>query len=189
MLPRPDFSSPPLLHIFWGWRPPLILVTLTDHKAVLGKSGGFRKYCGLTAREEIMILQSQHLQELTRKKAYKPQSSPVIKSAHSFWGLSSPLWSHRYQPSSFFNLLRFCLHTASPRHTTLQVANFQRRKSELRQRQAWVRDQLAPSDCWQSFSSNISHLLPLPQSVTLLDASPCMPAVVLFYCTFQGTLL
>ena len=39
--------------------------------------------------------------------------------------------------------------------------------------------------------------LPSPMSsvssVTLLacslDASPCMPAVVLFYCTFQGTVL
>ena len=33
----------------------------------------------------------------------------------------------------------------------------------------------------------------LLQSVTLLacslDASPCMPAVVLYYCTFQGTVL
>ena len=40
------------------------------------------------------------------------------------------------------------------------------------------------------FSSIISHLLSLLQSVTLLarslDASSCMPAVVLYYCTFQG---
>ena len=38
-----------------------------------------------------------------------------------------------------------------------------------------------------------SHLLSLLQSITLLacslDASPCMPAVVLYYCTFQGTVL
>ena len=38
-----------------------------------------------------------------------------------------------------------------------------------------------------------SHLLSLLQSVTLLacslDASPCMPAVVLYYCIFQGTVL
>ena len=44
MLPRPDFSSPPLLNIFWGWRPPLVSVTFTEHKAVRGKSGDFRKY-------------------------------------------------------------------------------------------------------------------------------------------------
>ena len=38
-----------------------------------------------------------------------------------------------------------------------------------------------------------SHLLSLLQSVTLfacsLNVSPCMPAVVLYYCTFQGTVL
>ena len=42
--------------------------------------------------------------------------------------------------------------------------------------------------CWWSSSS---HLLPLSHSVTFtacsLVASPCMPAVVLYYCTFQGT--
>ena len=45
--------------------------------------------------------------------------------------------------------------------------------------------------CWRSFSSTISHLPSLLQSAALLacslDASPCMPAVVLYYCTFQGT--
>ena len=39
--------------------------------------------------------------------------------------------------------------------------------------------------------STISHLLSLLQPVTLLacslDARPCMPAVALYYCTFQGT--
>ena len=44
---------------------------------------------------------------------------------------------------------------------------------------------------WWSFSSTISHLLSVLQSVTLLacslSTSPCMPAVVLYYCTFQGT--
>ena len=43
-----------------------------------------------------------------------------------------------------------------------------------------------------SFSSTISNLLSLLQSVTLLacalDARPCIPAVVLYYCTFQGTI-
>ena len=41
---------------------------------------------------------------------------------------------------------------------------------------------------WWPFGSTISHLLSLPQSVTLLacsfDANPCIPAVVLYYCTF-----
>ena len=46
------------------------------------------------------------------------------------------------------------------------------------------------SHCRRSFSSTVSHLVSLLQSVTLLayslDASPCMPAVVLNYCTCQG---
>ena len=41
---------------------------------------------------------------------------------------------------------------------------------------------------WWPFGSTISHLLSLPPSVTLLacsfDASPCIPAVVLYYRTF-----
>ena len=44
-----------------------------------------------------------------------------------------------------------------------------------------------------SFSSTISHLLSLLQVVILLacspDARPCMPTVVLYYCTFQGAVL
>ena len=47
------------------------------------------------------------------------------------------------------------------------------------------------SYCWWSFSSTSSHLLSL-QSVTLLacslNASPCVPAAVPYYCTFQGTM-
>ena len=43
---------------------------------------------------------------------------------------------------------------------------------------------------WRSFRATISHLLSLPQAVTRLagslDASPRVPAVVLYYCTFQG---
>ena len=46
---------------------------------------------------------------------------------------------------------------------------------------------------WRSFSSIISYLLSLLQSVALLasslNASFCMPAVVMYYCTFQGTVL
>ena len=53
------------------------------------------------------------------------------------------------------------------------------------------RSWIAACNCsWQSFSSTISHFLSLLQSVSLLacslNTSPCMPAVVLYYCTFQG---
>ena len=45
------------------------------------------------------------------------------------------------------------------------------------------------SYCWRPFSSSISHILSLLQSVTLLAcsllASPCMSAVVLYYWTYQ----
>ena len=46
------------------------------------------------------------------------------------------------------------------------------------------------SYCRRSFSSTISHLPFLLQSVTpracSLDASPCVPGVVMYSCTFQG---
>ena len=49
------------------------------------------------------------------------------------------------------------------------------------------------SSRWWLFSSIISHPFCLFQSVTLLvlwfDVSPGMPAIVLCYCTFQGTVL
>ena len=45
----------------------------------------------------------------------------------------------------------------------------------------------------RSLSSTVSHLLSLLESVSLpscsLSASPCMEAVILHYCTFQGTVL
>ena len=45
------------------------------------------------------------------------------------------------------------------------------------------------SYCWQSFSSTVSQLPSLLQSVTLfacwLNASPYMPVVILYYCPFQ----
>ena len=97
-------------------------------------------------------------------------------------------------------------------YTNLQVENFWRynmhlvpgRKQNLwHQYQVWVALQLAlvhllhllPSvRCsWWPCSSSISLILSLLQSVTLLDssplASPCMPAGVLGYCTFQGPAL
>ena len=56
------------------------------------------------------------------------------------------------------------------------------------QHRAWVKSQLALlSYCWRSLISTIFLL----QSVTLLaysiDTCPCMSAVLLAYCTFQGT--
>ena len=49
------------------------------------------------------------------------------------------------------------------------------------------------SYCWQFFSSTISHPLSLLWLITLLacslDASPCMPALLLYYWTLQGTIV
>ena len=55
----------------------------------------------------------------------------------------------------------------------------------------WKYDSKSPSA--PSFSSTISHLLSFLQSVTLLayslDASPSRSVVILYYCTFQDTVL
>ena len=79
----------------------------------------------------------------------------------------------------------------------LQVVNFQRCECMFHQCQAWVKLQLAlhllllQEIDIGSFSSTISHFLSVLQSVTFLacslKASRCMPAAVLYYCTFQGT--
>ena len=81
--------------------------------------------------------------------------------------------------------------TAGPLHMNLQGANFhtyERVSGCSKGCQVWVKLQLASiSYCWRSFHSTISLL----QSVTLLtcslNARSGMPAVVLYYCTFQGT--
>ena len=56
-------------------------------------------------------------------------------------------------------------------------------------RHEWNSSLPSVSCCWWPFSSTISHLLSLLQSVTLLacsfHASPCMPAVVLDYIVFK----
>ena len=74
--------------------------------------------------------------------------------------------------------------------------NPSRNLDQYHQYQVWVtlHSPLVPC-CWRLSSSTISHphAHPHPQSGTLLgcslDAIPCMPAVVLFYCTFQGPVL
>ena len=68
-----------------------------------------------------------------------------------------------------------------------------RNQNLYHQQRAWVNHSLpSVSDCWQSFSSTISHFLPHLWSVALLacslDASPWMPAVVLYfsrYCSIR----
>ena len=76
-------------------------------------------------------------------------------------------------------------YTISPLHT-----NFQRCEHVFHQCQReWNGSLPSVSYCWRSFSSAISHLLSLLQWVTFLacslDASPCVPAVVPYYCTFK----
>ena len=69
-----------------------------------------------------------------------------------------------------------------------------RNQNLCHQHQEWVKLQLALCLLLLTIlRSTISHLLPLLQRATLLacslDASPCMPAIVLYYWTFQGTVL
>ena len=84
--------------------------------------------------------------------------------------------------------------TVGPLHMNLHVVNFQKRKRAIHQHQVWVKLQLALHlYCWQPFSSTISRLLSLLQSVTFLtcslDASPqyagCYTVLLYFsnYCT------
>ena len=86
--------------------------------------------------------------------------------------------------------------TVSPQHTNLQVGNFQKdaKAHSISIRCVWNCRLTSISYCWWSFSSTISRIFYLLQSLTLLacsfDASPQRPAVVgLPYCTFQGTVL
>ena len=98
--------------------------------------------------------------------------------------------------------LSFACLTVSPLHTNLQVAQFQRCKrvsgsskepAPVPSRHEWDCSFPSISFCWSSFRSTISHLVSLLQSVTLLacslEASSWMLAVVLYYCTFQGSVL
>jgi len=87
-------------------------------------------------------------------------------------------------------------YTVSPLHTNLQVANFQRREHASGSSKEL---QAVPSMSGVSDIAACLYLLLLMilqryhlQSVTpdcSLDASPCVPAVVLYSYTFQGTIL
>ena len=92
-------------------------------------------------------------------------STPAL--AH--WPLLKDSKSSKYEPSSC-ELSKMWMSMACHQH------------------QAWVKSQLALlSYCWRSLISTIFLL----QSVSLLayslDTCPCMSAVLLAYCTFQGT--
>ena len=82
--------------------------------------------------------------------------------------------------------------TGSPLHRNLQVGNFQRHEGACHQHQARVSLQPALHLLLLVvLQPTISHLPFLLPSVSLLacplDASPWMPAVVLYHSTFQGT--
>ena len=83
--------------------------------------------------------------------------------------------------------------TVNSLHSDLQVANFQRCKRVPSKSGVSETAACPPSPTAGSFRSTKFHLLSLLQSVTLLawllDARPCVPAVILYYCTFQGTVL
>ena len=86
------------------------------------------------------------------------------------------------------------LATVSALHMNFQLANFQRCEHAFHQRQVWVKLQLALRLLLRpTFRSAISHLFSLLRSVTLLscslDASLCEPAIVLYDCAVQGTIL
>ena len=91
-------------------------------------------------------------------------------------------------------------YTVSPLHTNLQVVNFHRcenargssKEPEPEPATSGMNETAArpPSPIADDPSAPLTHLLPLLQSATLLarslDASPCTPAVVMYYCTFQS---
>ena len=107
------------------------------------------------------------------------------------WALTAPLFT-------LYQLWRL----VSPLRANLQAVNFQicecasgsSKEPDPGPSASGVSETAAcpVSCCWWSFSS-ISHLLSILRSETLLtyslNASPCIPAAVLNYCTFQGTIL
>ena len=109
--------------------------------------------------------------------------------------------SKRQEHKLISPLMFWC--TASPLHTNLQGENFQsvnvhlvpaRNQNLCHQCQAWVNLQLTLHLLLLTILQ-LYHLPPPPllQSVTLLacslDASPCMPAFLLYCCTIHGTVL
>ena len=79
-------------------------------------------------------------------------------------------------------------------YMSIQVANFQRCEFVFHWLQVWVKLLLVLHLLLlMILSSTISHLFSVLQAVPLLacslDASPCMPAAVLYYCSFQDSIL
>ena len=126
----------------------------------------------------------------------------VLASSTPFWPLLASLPPFLTLPGTHELLAGrqplHCAHsrhlfTVGPLHRNPQVSNFQRCECALHQRQAWVTLQRALRLLLLT-TLQLYRLPPPPPppSVTLvcsLDASPCMPAIVPCYCTFQGTAL
>ena len=119
---------------------------------------------------------------------WSSQAKKCQCSSWEWWerGAETGPWQNRTLLKSDLLVIKKILTPASPPHINLQVANFQRCECTLVPSTSGM--QLALSCCWQSFSSTISHLLSILQSVTLLscsiDTSPYMPVVILYYYTF-----
>ena len=96
-----------------------------------------------------------------------------------------------YILSLFFIVSFLSLKYNIPNITNLWAVNFQRCGYAFHHHHTWC--SLSPIYCWWLFNSKIFHLLSLLQPLTLLacslDASPCMPAIVLYYWTFPGTVV
>ena len=78
--------------------------------------------------------------------------------------------------------------------TNLQVSYFQRRKCVFRHHQAWVKAAACPPSPIADNPSALPSPTSSPSSsqellLCSLDARLCIPAVVLYYCALQGTIL
>ena len=83
-----------------------------------------------------------------------------------------------------------CILTGNPLHRSLPASNFQRCERVFHQCQAWALLQLALHLLLLMILQLYRLPSPLPPPVSnpaSLDASPCIPAVVLHCCSFQDT--
>ena len=144
----------------------------------------------------------------TINREHKQQTGGSKKK--NLWTRGQDLWNYpvRGEQRAFLNILieqKIIVKKAYMNYRTLLCKQYS--KTRTHETSSWELSKmhmciLSTSDlsefatlssisyCWQSFSSIIFGLLSSNQRLACsLNASPCMPAVVLYYCSFQGTIL
>ena len=140
------------------------------------------------SREQIFYHWNRRPMKGQEMSVYTVKNSPCVNKSIFFPGFGLQCYA------SFRCSTKWFSYTVSPYIWTFKLQTFKDvAMCSISFSCEWDCSLLSISYCWWSSSSTISHLFSLLQPVTLLacslNASPCLPAAVLYYCSFWDSIL